>query len=592
MKLLLAGYYGCGNLGDEAILEPLLSGIRNIFPASEITVLSGDPAETSRCYDVAAIKRSSFFDVIRAIRNCDALILGGGGLLQDATSLRSLRYYLSLISMAKFFKKKVALLGQGIGPVRNRRLLKRKLKNIDLITVRDEGSLKELTQIGVAAKKLALTADLAFLLDVQDKEKAKKLLEIDGVVKCRQCLIGVSVRSLIKGKSSDRTYKMIASMCDRLIKEKDCQIVFLIFKYPDDIETANKVMGHMKYPAHVFFRQCRPSDMLSVISVMDAVIGMRLHSLIFAARSGVPALGLSYDPKVSAFQRSIGQPYLEMSSLKEDALKIEADRLFEHLNQKPINIDHIAAKARDNLILLNELLSRDRIRILGIDIDNVSMDEAAKKVEELLKKRDHNLIATPNPEMIMAAQKDIDLRNIINNAALAPSDGIGLMIAARILGRKFKERVAGIDLMMEMIKIAKKNSLRVFLFGGREGVAEEAARNLEVDVAGTFHGYSMNNTLVISRIKEAKPDILFVGLGSPKQEKWASRHLRELNVPLVMCVGGSLDVLSGKMKRAPAFMRRSGLEWLYRLIREPGRWRRMATLPVFIMKVIKQRLLG
>ena len=259
MKLVLAGYYGCGNLGDEAMLEPLLSGIRKNFPTSEITVLSGDPPETSRCYNVAAVKRFSFFDVIRAIRNCDALILGGGGLLQDATSMRSLRYYLLLIGIAKFFRKKVALLGQGIGPVRNKGLLKRKLKNIDLITVRDEESLKELTRIGIAAKKLALTADLAFLIEGRDREKAKKLLEIDGVVKCRQCMIGVSIRSLIKDKGSDGTYAMIASMCDRLIKEKDCQIVFLIFKYPDDIETANKVMGLMKYPAHVYLRsQCHP----------------------------------------------------------------------------------------------------------------------------------------------------------------------------------------------------------------------------------------------------------------------------------------------------------------------------------------------
>jgi N-acetylglucosaminyldiphosphoundecaprenol N-acetyl-beta-D-mannosaminyltransferase len=191
--------------------------------------------------------------------------------------------------------------------------------------------------------------------------------------------------------------------------------------------------------------------------------------------------------------------------------------------------------------------------------------------------------------MIVASLKDIELRNIINNAYLSVADGVGLMLAGRILGRKFKQRIAGIDLMLDLVKVAKNKGYRIFLFGSREGVAEEAAKVLDADVAGTYQGYSMNDRQVIEAIKSSGPDMLFVGLGSPKQEKWAADHLKELGVPLVMCVGGSLDVIAGRVKRAPVLLRKTGFEWLWRLIIEPRRWRRMLVLPVFIIKVIRSR---
>jgi len=212
-----------------------------------------------------------------------------------------------------------------------------------------------------------------------------------------------------------------------------------------------------------------------------------------------------------------------------------------------------------------------------------------KKAEKLLGSKEAGLIVTPNPEMIVASLKDIELRNVINNAYLSVADGVGLMIAGRILGKKFKQRIAGIDLMLELVKVAKDKRYKIFLFGGREGVAEEAAKVLDADVVGTYQGYSMNNQQVIDAIKKSKPDMLFVGLGSPKQEKWAAKHLKELGVPLVMCVGGSLDVIAGRVKRAPVLMRITGFEWLWRLITEPRRWKRMLVLPVFIISVIRSR---
>jgi len=588
MKLVIAGYYGCGNLGDEAILGSLVSGIRGMSKKTDITVLSGDTRETSSCYDVAAVKRFSFIEILRAIRKCDAFVLGGGGILQDVTSKRSLRYYLSLINMAKFFKKKIVLLGQGIGPIKNRTMLRRSLKNADLITVRDEASLKVLMDAGVSAKRIALAADLSFLMGGPDKAKGAKLLELEGIKKCKQRIIGVSLREPAGKIDRKEKYKAIASVCDHLIKEKDVQLAFLIFRYPDDIEAINNVMSFMKYPAPIMLRRCCPDDMLAVISNMDAVIGMRLHSLIFAAKAGIPSFGLSYDPKVAGYQRSCGQPWMDLKNMNAQVLQQKVDAFLESTGRR-IPDEKLAEKAKTNITLLEECLNKDRIDVLGVEIDNLSMDDAAKKAADILQKSGPGLIVTPNPEIIMAAQKDVELKGIINNSALAPADGVGLMIAGRILGKKFKERVAGIDLMMRIIDIAKDKGLKIFLFGGTEGIAEQAVQKIGSNVAGTFHGYSMNDQLVIDKIRQAKPDILFVGLGSPRQEKWAFRHLKDLKVPLVMCIGGSLDVIAGKVKRAPAFMRILGLEWLYRLIKEPRRWRRMIVLPIFIIKVIRSR---
>jgi N-acetylglucosaminyldiphosphoundecaprenol N-acetyl-beta-D-mannosaminyltransferase len=589
MKLLLAGYYGSGNIGDEAILQALLSEIRKVYPYG-ITVLSENPHETSMSCNVNSVHKYSVFKILKELKTSDAFILGGGGILQDSTSARSFLYYVILILLAKCFKKKVVLLGQGIGPVRNKFLLKRAFKNIDLVTVRDEKSLKELTRIGAKPQKLVLTADLSFLLGSPNKEKGKKLLDIDGVKKCRPRLIGVSLRPPVKGKESISKYKAIAAACDHLIKEKDSQVVFLIFKYPDDIDVTNKVMSYMKYPAHVLLRRCTPSEMLDIISGIDGLIGMRLHSLIFSAIAKVKSLGLSYDPKVESFQRIVGNPLIDFNGIDAGRLISEADKFIENLSVKSAyGIEQLINKADENIKLLVECLKNNRIKILGVEIDDLSMEQAVRKAEEILESKIPGMIVTPNSEMIMAAQKDIELKGIVNNASISIADGVGLIIAGRILGKKIRQRLTGIDLMLKIADLAREKGYRLFLLGGKEGVAGKAAENLKADVAGTLQGYSMNDHLVTENIKSSKPDILFVGLGSPKQEKWAAKHLKELNVPLVMCVGGSFDVISGKVKRSPLLMRRLGIEWFWRLIMEPRRWRRMLVLPVFILKVIRSR---
>lgn len=223
----------------------------------------------------------------------------------------------------------------------------------------------------------------------------------------------------------------------------------------------------------------------------------------------------------------------------------------------------------------------------GIQVDNVTLIEAIAKVREFLGSSVLHMIVTPNPEMIVAAQDDQELKEIINSADLRVPDGISMVVVSRILGRPLKERVSGIDLMLKIIEVFSKQEKRVYLLGGKAGIAEAAADNLRskypgIQIVGSHDGYFINEADITQQIKEAKPDILFIGLGAGRQERWLKQHLQELDVPVSMTIGGSLDVLSGHKKRAPKIFQKLYIEWLYRLITEPNRWKRQLALPKFL----------
>ncbi len=223
----------------------------------------------------------------------------------------------------------------------------------------------------------------------------------------------------------------------------------------------------------------------------------------------------------------------------------------------------------------------------GIEVDNITIGEALARVEEFLCSQQPHLIVTPNPEIIVDAQKDQELAKVINYASQRLPDGISMVVVSRILGTPLKERVAGIDLMLKIIENSAKDGRKIFLLGSAPGVAEEAAGNLVkeypgINIVGLHHGYFNHDLGVINKIRETKPDILFAGLGAKRQEKWCNRHLKELGVPVCMVIGGSLDVISGRKKRAPKWIRMLYVEWLYRLFTEPDRWKRQLALPRFL----------
>ena len=228
------------------------------------------------------------------------------------------------------------------------------------------------------------------------------------------------------------------------------------------------------------------------------------------------------------------------------------------------------------------------IDFADIQVDNLTLEESASKVDEFIKDGSPHLIVTPNPEIIVASQKDQELKEIINRANLRVTDGISMVVVSKILKKPLKERVSGIDLML---RITENTERKVFLLGGAPGIAEAAAKKLKCKVVGTHDGYFENEQEVIEKIRVMKPEVLFVGLGAGRQERWAIHHLAELGVPAVMTIGGSLDVISGQKKRAPKIFQKLYIEWLYRLITEPKRWKRQLALPKFLwLMLIKNKL--
>jgi len=240
---------------------------------------------------------------------------------------------------------------------------------------------------------------------------------------------------------------------------------------------------------------------------------------------------------------------------------------------------------------------RVRTEILGIQVDNVTYEEALSRVEEFIADGHPHLVVTVNPEFIIAARKDALFAQILNGADLALPDGQGLLWAARVLGSPLRERVTGVDILIRTTGLAARKGYRVYLLGAAEGVAQAAAeqmrrRHSELDVVGTHAGSPApeDEEEIAGHIKHACPDILFVAYGAPQQEKWIARNMGRLGVPMAMGVGGALDFISGRARRAPVCMQRLGLEWLHRLAHEPWRWRRMLTLPQFACLVLRARL--
>lgn len=231
------------------------------------------------------------------------------------------------------------------------------------------------------------------------------------------------------------------------------------------------------------------------------------------------------------------------------------------------------------------------VRILGVDISQVAMEEVLEEVRKWLEKGvKKRFVITPNPEILMLAQKDPELKKILNQADLAVADGVGVVWAAKFLGKPLKERVTGVDLMESLCKMAQKNGYTIGLIGGGPGVAVKTAECLRKKHPGLRivlaqeewpHKLLKSPKLLI--------DLLFVAFGAPKQEKWISENLPELPVKVAMGVGGAFDYLSGQIRRAPKWVQNLGLEWLYRLIRQPWRLRRQMILLKFVWLVLKER---
>lgn len=232
------------------------------------------------------------------------------------------------------------------------------------------------------------------------------------------------------------------------------------------------------------------------------------------------------------------------------------------------------------------------VEILGVPVASLTMAQAVAQAERWMDERTGALIATANAEMIMNATRDEELMEILRAADLVVPDGAGTVWAAHHLGHAIPERVAGYDLTQALLKRAPEKNRRVFFFGSAPGVAEKAKRKAEslypgIRVVGVRNGYfsEADEPGIIREIREAKPDLLLAALGVPKQEKWLKKHKDELGVPVSIGVGGTLDVMAGTAKRAPVWMQKAKLEWLFRGILQPKRAGRLLALPKFVFRV-------
>ena len=238
----------------------------------------------------------------------------------------------------------------------------------------------------------------------------------------------------------------------------------------------------------------------------------------------------------------------------------------------------------------------DKIDVLGVKFDNVNMAEAVDKCKKFIKGDKGNLVVTPNPEIVMRAKDDEEFKKIINEAELVIPDGIGIVKAGNILGTPLKERVAGFDLICNLLEEGKDGSISFYFWGSKPGYAEEAKQKMEekypnIKILGTHTGYFKDEeeAKIIDEIRNLKPDVLLVGTGAPKQEKIINKYKNEGFFKVGIGCGGSIDVLAGEVKRAPKIFIKMHLEWFYRLLKQPSRWRRMLVLPQFMKEVKKSK---
>jgi len=233
------------------------------------------------------------------------------------------------------------------------------------------------------------------------------------------------------------------------------------------------------------------------------------------------------------------------------------------------------------------------VKILDISFITNTFEEMVNLFIKRIHNREKTFVVTANPEIVMHAKKHGEYRAALNDANYIVPDGYGIILASRILNTPIPERVTGYDLTIRLLELANQNKWKVYLLGGKEEVNSAAASNIEkqyphLQLVGRHHGFFvLEEEMIPADIQKLQPDIVLVALGVPRQELWTSRHLNSFSHGIFMGVGGSIDVLAGTVKRAPKIWQTLRVEWLYRLVKQPSRWRRMLALPEFVLEVFK-----
>lgn len=362
--VVMSGYYGFSNAGDDAILDSIHQSIGAVSDEVEITVLSNDPALTKSQYGLNAVARFHAGQVFSALRKCDVLLSGGGSLLQDTTSTRSILYYLTVMHTARLLGKPVMLYANGIGPVRkegNRRRTKNAVEKAAVVTLRDNGSAQELREMGVKRQDLHVTADPVFRLPPASPERAEELLRRCGFPEGKDFVV-VSVRSWPDTEEFSRN---LAVLCDHLRRTYGLEVLFMMMQPSNDRSATDRVRAAMAEPSYLLDGPCSPRDLMGVLGKAKLCLAMRLHTLIFAARMAVPTMGLVYDPKVENYLQELDQPSAghvhhfdpQAAIAAADALMADYHGALARMKEKS---NGLTAAAGENERLLLELLEKTK----------------------------------------------------------------------------------------------------------------------------------------------------------------------------------------------------------------------------------------
>ncbi len=358
-RVLLSGYYGFGNVGDEAILASTIESLREKQPGIEVSVLSANPQDTSKTYSVDAYQRMSAKEVASGILSCDLVVFGGGSLLQDDTSFRSLLYYLSVIFSSRVLGKPVVVYANGVGPLRSpagRLLTRLALMLVRKVTVRDPESEKLLKRIGVK-KPVRVTADPAFLLSPSPAERCDKIMK-DAGIPLSAAPVWLALRP---GKAPERFYASFVPAIT-LLRSRGYEPCVLVMQEKDRelVPALNKLLADAGERPVPEIAGLSPRDALGVLERGRFCVGMRLHTLILAARASVPFLGVEIDPKLGAFCRVSGCPVLPdpMKSTGID-LTLELERFME-------NRDRLEASLKEKLPLFRSLAADNVDMVLSV----------------------------------------------------------------------------------------------------------------------------------------------------------------------------------------------------------------------------------
>ena len=361
-SILISGYYGFDNSGDDAILKAIVKDIRSKNSKININVLSNNPEKTKAMYGVDAVDRFKLKEVFSAIKNTDLFLSGGGSLLQDVTSTRSLLYYLTIMKITKLLGKPVMVYANGIGPVErkiNRFLTRRILNKVDLITLRDNRSMEYINDLGVKNTNTFVTADPVFTLEAAPKSRINQIFNRENIPRDKK-IIGVSLR---QWKRSKDLIPIIVDAIKHMVDKYDMNILLVPMHYPEDLAISMEIRDLVDKNCYIIKEKHSVEEIMGIIREFEIIIAMRLHSLIYAANQKVPMVGLSYDPKVDGILKSLGM---------ESISNVE-DFTLEDLIQ---DIDNVMANRED----LKKILKEQDIELKKKALSNVDM------ALELLKK--------------------------------------------------------------------------------------------------------------------------------------------------------------------------------------------------------------